>query len=407
MHGNSSACGADARVKLLDYRLVAPGVCIVATSYGLARYAYGLFLPVFREVFDLSDRLLALTAAASYASYFLITLAGIYLSTRVGPRLSVLLGGLAAALGMALIAGATAPWMLILGVTVAGVSPGLAYTPFSEIIVTLVTAPRRKGIYSVINSGTSLGVMLSGPVAILLGESWRMAWAIFAGFGLLSTLWCVAILPPVAARNAGGFGQLDWRWMTTGGRGRLFAVAFLIGIATSIYWAFSVDLVTAGRTTIVLAGHRLDPATFGQVFWSLVGLAGFAGAFAGRIVGRIGPIRSLAVFQAGIAVATLMLAAGQGPVAVLGSGLVFGGFFVFMAATLGMWSLDLSAEAPAVGFGLTFLLLSAGQFVGPMLVGLMIGWVPLPALFVLAGGASLAVLALLPRRSVPALAEGA
>ncbi|WP_318337020.1 MFS transporter [Defluviimonas sp. D31] len=234
MHGNSTASGADARVKPLDYRLVAPGICIVATSYGLARYAYGLFLPVFREVFDLGDRLLALTAAASYASYFLVTLAGIYLSARVGPRLSVLLGGLAATLGMALIAGATVPWMLMLGVAVAGVSPGLAYTPLSEIIVTLVSAPRRKGIYAIINSGTSLGVMLSGPVAILMGESWRMAWAIFAGFGLLSTLWCVAILPPVSARNSGEFGQFDWRWMTTGARGRLFAIALLIGIATSI-----------------------------------------------------------------------------------------------------------------------------------------------------------------------------
>ncbi|MGB3313238.1 MAG: YbfB/YjiJ family MFS transporter, partial [Albidovulum sp.] len=251
----------------------------------------------------------------------------------------------------------------------------------------------------IINSGTSLGVLLSGPVAILMGESWRLAWVLFAVFGLLSTLWCVMVLPSMPPRPAAASGTTGWRWMVAGGRGRLFAIAFLIGVATSIYWAFSVDLVTAGRNSVALAGYTLDAATFGQIFWSIVGLAGFAGACAGSIVARTGPVRALAMFQAGIAVATLILAFGQGPLAVLISGLVFGAFFVFTAATLGMWSLDLSADAPAVGFGLTFLLLSAGQFVGPMLVGLLIGWVTLPTLFILAGAASFAVLALLPRRA--------
>ncbi|MET0940668.1 MAG: MFS transporter [Mesorhizobium sp.] len=145
-------------MKKLDYRLVLPGICIVATSYGLARYAYGLFLPIFREAFALSDATLAYVAAISYASYFCITIVGIYLSTRLAPRLSVLLGGLAAVIGMATIAAAQSPFMLAAGVAIAGVSPGLAYTPFSEIIATLVSEARQRAIYSIINSGTSLGV---------------------------------------------------------------------------------------------------------------------------------------------------------------------------------------------------------------------------------------------------------
>lgn len=52
-----------------------------------------------------------------------------------------------------------------------------------------------------------------------------------------------------------------------------------------------------------------------------------------------------------------------------------------MAATLGMWSMDVFVGRSAKGFGLTFLLLSLGQFVGPFLVGLFIGQVSLSAIF--------------------------
>ena len=291
----------------------------------------------------MSDATLAYVAAISYASYFCITIVGIYLSTRLAPRLSVLLGGLAAVIGMATIAAAQSPFMLTAGVAIAGVSPGLAYTPFSEIIATLVSEARQRAIYSIINSGTSLGVMLSGPAAILLGEKWRLAWASFAAFGLLSTLWCVAILPRLPARDeplsfAGVslrtltsipaqalgvmlsgpaaillgekwrlawasfavFGLLSTLWcvailprlpardeplsfagvslrtLTEGARARLFLVSFLIGIATSIYWAFSVDLVTAGANgTYELLGFKggrraIWPALPGQSLGLLV-----------------------------------------------------------------------------------------------------------------------------------------
>lgn len=391
----------------LDYRLVLPGLCIVATSYGLARYAYGLFLPIFREAFGLSDAILAYVASISYASYFVVTLAGIYLSTRLAPRVSVLLGGLAAVIGMATIAAAQTPAALAAGVAVAGVSPGLAYTPFSEIVATLVTETRQRAVYSIVNSGTSLGVMLSGPAALLMGEQWRWAWALFAVAGLASTLWCVAILPRLPAREEPlSLAGLTPRSLTAGPRARLFVVAFLLGIATSIYWAFSVDLVTAGGEVYRLAGIELPALRFGQVFWTVVGLAGFAGMAAGAVVNRLSIVPAMRLFLFAIAAATAMLAISQSSGMVLISGLLFGAFFVFVAATLGMWSLDLFPDLPAVGFGLAFLLLSAGQFVGPLLVGLLIGTFGLGELFIASAGFSLALTAVLPRPTTRAQPAG-
>ncbi|MET0940669.1 MAG: hypothetical protein ABWY13_04825 [Mesorhizobium sp.] len=250
--------------------------------------------------------------------------------------------------------------------------------------------------------------MLSGPAAILLGEKWRLAWASFAVFGLLSTLWCVAILPRLPARDEPlSFAGVSLRTLTEGARARLFLVSFLIGIATSIYWAFSVDLVTAGANgTYELLGFKVAAARFGQLFWTVVGLAGFAGMAAGAVVERVGLMPAMRLFLIGIASSTAMIALSQSAGVVLTSGLVFGAFFVFMAATLGMWSLELFQDLPAVGFGLAFLLLSAGQFMGPILVGLLIGHLELGELFIASAMFCAALITVLPQRKAAAHVAG-
>src|SRR5215212_4510491 len=54
--------------------LVAPGLATIAVTYGLARFAYGLFLPEMRESLDLSDSVLGLIGAGSYTGYCLAVL---------------------------------------------------------------------------------------------------------------------------------------------------------------------------------------------------------------------------------------------------------------------------------------------------------------------------------------------
>ena len=44
-------------------KLVPPGLALVGVTYGLARFAYGLFLPEMREAFDLPPSWLGLIGA--------------------------------------------------------------------------------------------------------------------------------------------------------------------------------------------------------------------------------------------------------------------------------------------------------------------------------------------------------
>ncbi|MFD2207855.1 MFS transporter [Kiloniella antarctica] len=389
-------------IRKIDYALVGPGLCITATSYGLCRYAYGLFIPIFREEFNLSDEALAYIASISYASYFLVALLGIYISSKIDPRKSLLLGGMTAVVGMMLIATALSPAMLVLGVALAGVTPGLAYTPVSELVVTFVSPNRQRSIYAIINSGTSLGVLLSGPVAILFEGAWRWSWVGFSGFALLATLWCAWVIPKVPKDRKAKKNSTVSITISTflhPERLRLLIIAFVIGIATSVYWTFSVDLIsTSEGKSGEIFGYVFNSELVAQLFWIVVGIAGFGGMFAGYVVNKMGIVLAMALFQIGITTATALLASTDHIAAIILSAVLFGAFFVFVAAALGMWSLSLFNDVPAVGFGFTFLMLSVGQFIGPVLTANLVGSIGLQGVFFLSAVVAGSIVFLLPLR---------
>src|SRR4051794_12294272 len=104
---------------------------MVATTFGLARYGYGLLLPDIRRSFHLSSTSLGLIATGSYAAYLLGTAGMATGGDRAGPRRPVLIGGVCACAGVVLIAVASSPVVLAAGGVVAGVGAAVAYSPFS------------------------------------------------------------------------------------------------------------------------------------------------------------------------------------------------------------------------------------------------------------------------------------
>jgi hypothetical protein len=84
--------------------LVAPGLAMIAVTYGLARVAYGLFLPEIRESLDLSETALGYIGAGSYAGYCLAIVAALVFTSRTGPRFMAVAAGAVAVVGMAVVA---------------------------------------------------------------------------------------------------------------------------------------------------------------------------------------------------------------------------------------------------------------------------------------------------------------
>jgi predicted MFS family arabinose efflux permease len=349
-------------------KLIPAGLAIVASTYGLARYTYGLFVPEIQAEFGISTEIMGLIASGSYGGYLGATLFGSSISGVMGPRLPIIIGGLAATIGMTIIALSQSPWLLALGVILAGTSPGFTYPPIADAVMEYISRSQQNRTYAVINSGTSVGVIIAGPSALLVTGDWRWAWGGFAVFAAIATFWNALLLP--SRKHAQGLytsvPKLRWAWFVGSRSARLFIVAFLFGSVTAVYWTFAVDLLISYGTLI---------ETQSRVFWVIIGAFGLLGGAAGDLVSRFG-LRStfrIAIIVVAIGIGLPALLPTQG-MAVFPSAMAFGATFILITGLFGIWSVHVFYDRPSAGFGATFFMISAGQLIGPSIAGVLAAW---------------------------------
>jgi predicted MFS family arabinose efflux permease len=357
------------------------GLSAIAVAYGFGRYGYGLFLPSLRTEFGLSTEWLGLIASGSYAAYLVALVITGALAARVGPRPLVITGGLTAAAGTALVAAAPNAAVLAVGVLVAATSAGWTWAPFSDAVATLVPPQRRSRTLAVISTGTTFGLMVAGPVALLTGSAWRVAWVLFAGCAVVVAVWNAWLLPAGAQLDSQHrLPDLRWGWFVCSRSRPLFAVAFSYGLIAAFYYTYAVDLVRASGL----------PSSSGPLLWAVIGVGGTTGVITGDLAERFGVRRVLVACLALLSAAIALLAAvpASWP-AVLASALVYGAAYMPIAALLVVWSASVFAQQPATGFSATVLVLAVGSIAGPAVLGAIAGQLGLPAAFFLAAGLTL------------------
>ncbi|HUR84073.1 MAG TPA: MFS transporter [Solirubrobacteraceae bacterium] len=371
---------------------------MVAVTFGLARYGYGLLLPDIRAELELDSAALGLIGTGSFAAYLVATVASGMLAARLGPRLLVTAGGALAVVGMLLVAAAQGPAALAAGLFVAGASSGLVYPPFADGVAQRVGARSRGRALAIVSAGTGWGVLVSVPIAVALGASWRAAWVVFAAIALAATLWAAWALRGVdtAAPPAE---RLRASWFLCPRSGPLLAAALLIGLGSSVYWTFAVDLV---------AGDGGMGAPTARLVLALVGAASLAGAFSGDLVQRLGARPTIVCGALALSVSLALLAAAPGSwLAVAPSAILFGAAYNVLLAVDAIWSAQVFAQRPATGLAAVMFMLATGLLAGPALAGAMATSLGLPAAF-LAGAAVVAATALLlPREELAVRAASA
>ena len=386
--------------------LIGPGLMIVAVTYGLARYSFGLFLPDFQTAYGLSHEWLGLLASASYGGYVLAALYASWVSGLHGPRLPVVIGGVSAMIGMLIISLTDTVWGLAVGVIIAGASPGFSYPPLSDAVMRMIQAKHQNRTYTIINSGTSFGVMLAGPLALFAGAEWRYAWFGFAILAMVAALWNARVMPTGAFQGSVcQVPKIRWRWLVNPRSRSLMAAALFLGLATSVYWTFAVDLIVgtgaAGQGVFPFA---LSAETGGRIFWVLIGLSGILGAFTGEAVSVMGLRRALIFVQFAIAGALALLAlAPHDGVAIAGSAILFGATFIAATALLGVWSVRVFHDRPSAGFGATFLVITVGQMISPALAGWLVDGYGLTMVFWIAAVLALVPVLLAPREHIDSM----
>ncbi|AZS82788.1 MFS transporter [Achromobacter spanius] len=340
--------------------LGATGFALIAVCYGFARFAFGLFLPRIDADLSLSSTLSGLISGGAFLGYCIAIALSAWLTERIGPRAVAIGAALVAAVGMAGIAAApSAPW-LAGAVMLAGSSTGLASPPLAAAVTAAVKPNRQNATNTLINAGTGAGVVLSGPVALMMGDQWRLAYAGFAVAAVGLAFAAALSLPrgsQAATNNTHGLPSLN------GELRRLIAAAFLTGAASTAIWSFGAQLVAL----------RLDWGSTGAgLLWIAIGAAGIAGAGAGHLIARFGMDLVHRVFLAAIAAGMLMIGiTGTSAALTLGGGLLFGVAYIMLTGVYLLWGVLALPDRPATGVMIAFLALAIGQTAGAAIFGLL------------------------------------
>ena len=312
----------------------------------------------------------------------------------------VVVAGAVAVVGMTAVAGAPATWVLALGVLAAGSSSGLASPPMSEAVARSIRPGLQDRANTLINSGTSIGVALSGPAALLLAEQWRLAWAAFASIGLLVLVWNTRVMPPKAVSGgprdeteAGDAPRLSVRYLIGAKSVLLYAAATGVGFASAAYWTFSRDLVVQ-TGDLSVAGSTL--------FWTVIGVSGIAGGLAGDLVRRLGLARAFRASLLCMAAAVGLLAAAPNVLLLAYlSATLFGSTYIMLTGIILVWSVSVFHQRPSAGLGAAFLLIAVGQILGSLIAEMVAGAAGLLSTFWTFAGVAVLTALIRPRTEQP------
>lgn len=338
------------------------GTSLIAVTYGMARFSWGLMLPEVIADIPFSPQMAGFISACSFAAYCLAIVASSVLEDRVDPRRMAAVAACCAAAGLAVIAAAGSPAMLAVGLFIAGLSPGLASPSLAAAVSRVVEAKAQPKLNTIINSGTSAGIILSVPVLYVLPGGWRAACLAF-------TLFALACLPAILRYVPRG--QTTARETKPGWREtllqramlNLMLIGFFSGIASAAWWNFGPDVLR----------HHIDvEAGSVNLLWLVAGGAGVMGALTGPLAERIGIKQVYRLSQLAMAVPLIVLAMSQQMHWWLYPAVAFSGAgYVTLSGVLLVSGVAVTNRAPATGVAAVFFALAAGQVAGSLLFGLL------------------------------------
>ncbi|MBT2772230.1 MFS transporter [Halomonas sp. ISL-60] len=341
------------------------GAALVAISYGLARFAFGLFVPSISAELGLTPYLIGIIGALPFISFVLATLVAPLAADRLGARnLAMLSGGFGVA-GLGLISQASGSLALGVGVFICGICTGLMMPALTAAMQALVSRTMHGRVSSIMNAGTSVGIIVAVPTVVFLADAWRLTYTIFAvltGMGVAAAWYFIPSVSRVIPANAAPpppITRLQWSRLI-----RLTIFAFAMGFVSAPYWLFAPDLaVTLGAL----------PANQTGWLWFAVGIAGLGGAVVSDLADRNNPpiTQALMLMMLSSSLALLAASPSQLPLAMF-SAMVFGLAYMSLTGLYLMTGIRLLPGRLSMGPVLPFMACALGQAVGSPVVGILV-----------------------------------
>ncbi|MDN4612808.1 MFS transporter [Arthrobacter burdickii] len=376
-------------------------VALIAATYGLARFGYGLFLPSFSESFALTPMIAGLLSSGASVTYCISAAFGFRYAPR-HPRFTTILAGSTATLGSGGIAAAQGTSSFSIGVLLAGMGAGFASPALVELVQRNVAPAKQNRLQSVVNSGTGFGVVAAGALALQLGASWRAAWILIA---VITFTAMVAVLRADISRTEAlsGVPRREDVSAHTGGssiRGLRWpmAAAFVFGVGSAAPWVYGRSLLedVGGMTTETSA-----------TVWMALG-AGSAGAvlLAPWLARHSVKITWYVTVSATSAATVAFALAPTLPALSLATAGLFGLAYTAASSVLIIWT-SFTAANSAAGTSILFTCLVLGQALGSTVTGALVESTDLIFAFVTAGVLCLfSAFGATTQRTAPAVQQG-
>jgi len=341
------------------------GAALVAISYGLARFAFGLFVPPIRAELQLTPDVIGILGALPFISFVLATLVAPLTADRLGARNAAVLSGAFGVAGLTTIGLANGPLSIGIGVFACGLCTGLMMPALTAAMQALVDRRHHGRVSAVMNAGTSIGVIFAVPAVMFFAGAWRfgyLSFAVVAGLGSVAA-WmlvpAVSKLVPTDAASPPAITRQQWSRLS-----RLAMFAFLMGFVASAYWVFAPDLaVTLGAL----------PADRTAWLWPAVGVAGLGGAVVSDLADRNNPPITHALMLVMLSASLALLAASPHRlILAVFSASIFGVSYMSLTGLYLLTGIRLLPGRLSMGPVFPFMACAVGQAAGSPVVGLLV-----------------------------------
>lgn len=335
-------------------------MALIAATYGLARFGYGLFLPRFTETFEIGSAASGAIQAGNFLAFCLAAALAIRIEGR--PRVVVVCAGATAAIGAAGVAASPNVVLFAVSVVLAGAGAGFATPGLVTLTARNVPEDRRESAQTIVNAGTGAGIVVAGVLMFLTMSQWRLGWVAMA---MLITLATVATLLSddarweIQARET----ALQLRRKVLTPLAWPIAAAMLAGASSAAMWTF-------GREVMEEARPAEESYSIGA--WMVLGAFGVLGAAAGRMAQRWTPEFAWNLTVGLMALSAVLLVAAPGTMlaAYTAAGL-FGATYTAICGILIIWSSRIIPDRASVGTAILFIALAVGQAVGAVMLGML------------------------------------